>query len=282
MHQLKTLALATATAGLIGLVPFSAYAAEGDTSRALSEARQEGSIWTAFALNRHLNPFAIDVDVESGSAKLTGKVESDVDRDLAEQIALGIEGVTKVDNQLTVDPDYEGKNKETARTEPTMSQRFDDATLTATVKSKLLWNRHTEGLDINVDSANGMVTLTGNAQSNEAKELAERLAANTDGVRKVSNKLTVNGDGSAAAKAQNAADDTGAAISDAWITSKVKSSFLYSRNIDGLDISVDTKDGMVNLSGTVMTKAEKELAIETANNIRGVRGVNADALKDAS
>ena len=61
MHQLKTLALATATAGLIGLVPFSAYAAEGDTSRALSEARQEGSIWTAIALNRHLNPFTIDV-----------------------------------------------------------------------------------------------------------------------------------------------------------------------------------------------------------------------------
>ena len=154
--------------------------------------------------------------------------------------------------------------------------------MTATVKSKLLWNRHTEGLDINVDSANGMVTLTGNAQSNEAKELAERLAANTDGVRKVSNKLTVNGDGSAAAKAQNAADDTSAAISDAWITSKVKSSFLYSRNIDGLDISVETKDGMVNLSGTVMTKAEKDLAIETASNIRGVKGVNADALKDAS
>ncbi|WP_339409502.1 MULTISPECIES: BON domain-containing protein [unclassified Pseudomonas] len=282
MHQLKTLALATATAGLIGLAPFSAYAAEGDTSRALSEARQEGSIWTAIALNRHLNPFTIDVDVENGSAKLTGKVESDVDRDLAEQIAMGIEGVSKVDNQLTIDPDYDGKNKEAGRTEPTLSQRFDDATLTATVKSKLLWNRHTEGLDINVDSANGMVTLTGNAQSNEAKELAERLAANTDGVRKVSNKLTVNGDGSAAAKAQNAADDTGAAISDAWITSKVKTSFLYSRNIDGLDISVDTKDGMVNLSGTVMTKAEKELAIETASNIRGVRGVNADALKDAS
>jgi len=275
MHQLKTLALATATAGLIGLAPFVAYAAEGDASRELSEARQEGSIWTAFALNRHLNPFTIDVDVENGSAKLTGKVETDVERDLAEQIALGIEGVKKVDNQLTLDPAFEAK----ASAEPNLSQRFDDATLVATVKSKLLWNSNTEGLDINVNADNGKVSLTGNAQTAEAKELAGRLAANTDGVRAVNNQLSVSATDSTAAKAQNAADDTAAVISDAWITSKVKSSFIYSRNLDGLDISVDTQKGMVSLSGTVLSNAEKQLAIETARNIRGVRGVDADALR---
>jgi osmotically-inducible protein OsmY len=275
MHQLKTLALATATAGLICLAPFAAYAAQGDTSRELSEARQEGSIWTAFALNRHLNPFTIDVDVENGSAKLTGKVETAVDRDLAEQIALGIEGVNKVDNQLTLDPAFEAK----ASSEPSLSQRFDDATLVATVKSKLLWNSNTEGLDINVSAANGTVSLTGNAQSAAAKELAGQLAANTNGVRKVDNQLKVSGANSTAAKAQNTADDAGVAISDAWITSKVKSSFLYSRNLDGLNISVDTKNGKVSLSGNVQSKAEKQLAIETARNIRGVRGVDADALR---
>ncbi|OHC19647.1 MAG: transporter [Pseudomonadales bacterium RIFCSPHIGHO2_02_FULL_60_43] len=275
MHQLKTLALATATAGLIGLAPFAAYAAEGDASRELSEARQEGSIWTAFALNRHLNPFTIDVDVENGSAKLTGKVETDVERDLAEQIALGIEGVKKVDNQLTLDPAFEAK----ASAEPNLSQRFDDATLVATVKSKLLWNSNTEGLDINVNADNGKVSLTGNAQTAEAKELAGRLAANTDGVRAVNNQLSVSATDSTAAKAQDAADDTAAVISDAWITSKVKSSFIYSRNLDGLDISVDTQKGMVSLSGTVLSNAEKQLAIETARNIRGVRGVDADALR---
>jgi osmotically-inducible protein OsmY len=278
MHQLKTLALATATAGLIGLAPFAAYAAQSDTSRELIEARQEGSIWTAFALNRHLNPFTIDVDVENGSAKLTGKVETDVERDLAEQIALGIEGVKKVDNQLTLDPAFEAK----ASSEPSLSQRFDDATLAATVKSKLLWNSNTEGLDIKVSAANGTVSLTGSAQSAEAKELAGRLAANTDGVREVNNLLSVSSTDSTAAKVQNAADDTAAAISDAWITSKVKSSFIYSRNLDGLNISVDTRNGMVSLSGSVLSNAEKQLAIETARNIRGVRGVDADALRVAS
>jgi osmotically-inducible protein OsmY len=164
MHKLKTLALATATAGLIGLVPFSAFATEGDTSRQLNEARQEGSIWTTFALNRHLNPFTIDVDVENGSAKLTGSVETDVERDLAEQLALGIEGVTKVDNQLKVDPNVESQTS----SKPTMAQRFDDATTVATVKSKLLWNSNTEGLDIKVKADNGNLTLSGDAQSQAA------------------------------------------------------------------------------------------------------------------
>lgn len=275
MHQLKALTLAIATVGFIGLTPFTAYAAEGDTSRELSEARQEGSIWTAFALNRHLNPFTIDVDVENGSAKLTGKVETDVERDLAEQIALGTKGVTKVDNQLTLDPAFVAK----ASSEPSMSQRFDDATLVATVKSKLLWNSNTEGLDVNVDAANGMVSLTGTAPSAEAKDLAGRLAANTDGVREVKNQLSVSAVDTTATNVQDTADQTGMVISDTWITSKVKSSFLYSRNIDGLDISVDTQKGMVSLSGNVQSNAEKQLAIETARNIRGVRGVDAAGLR---
>jgi osmotically-inducible protein OsmY len=253
----------------------STYAADGDLSRELSEARQEFSIWTAITLNRHLNPFSIDVDVENGSAKLSGSVETDVERDLAEQLALGIDGVKKVDNQLKVDSKLEPQ----AAGKSSLAQRFDDATLVATVKSKLLWNSNTEGLDIDVEAQNGEVTLSGNAQTATAKELAGRLADNTKGVREVHNNLSISAADSTVAKAQNAADDASAAISDAWISSKVKSSYLYSRNLDGLNISVDTKGGMVSLSGKVRSSAEKQLAIETARNIRGVRGVDADTLR---
>lgn len=275
MQQLKTLTLAIATVSLLGLTPLAVHAAEGDLSSQLSEARQEGSIWTAFALNRHLNPFTIDVDVENGTARISGSVESEVERDLAEQIALGIEGVKEVDNQLKVDPQVAPRSGD----KPSLAQRIDDVTLAATVKSKLLWNSNTEGLDIQVRAENGVVTLRGQAQTPAAKELAERLAANTDGVREVHNLLSISSADSPAADVQNRAEDAGAAISDAWITSKVISSFLYSRNLDGLNISVDTKDGMVSLGGTVLSSTEKDLAVETARNIRGVRGVNADALR---
>jgi osmotically-inducible protein OsmY len=273
MQPLKALALATATSLIVAFHPVSVHA---DTASDLREARQEGSIWTAIALNRHLNPFSIDVDVKNGVAILSGSVESAVDRDLAEQVALGIEGVQKVDNQLKVDPNVKPRE---AGTEPGFSQRLEDATLTATIKSKLLWNTNTEGLDINVDTRAGVVTLKGEAQSAEAKELAGRLAANTNGVNSVNNLLSVSATPSTAAKAQNQADQAADTISDSWITSKVKASYLVSNNLDGLKISVDTKNGMVHLSGNVPSAEQKRLAQETAQNIRGVRGVDADALK---
>tara|TARA_Y100000782_G_scaffold25591_1_gene28238 strand:- start:131 stop:961 length:831 start_codon:yes stop_codon:yes gene_type:complete len=276
MNKLKTIAIATATASVLSMSPLAAHADDGD----LTEARQEGSIWTAITLNRHLNPFTIDVDVENGVATLTGDVESDVDRDLAEQVAKDIEGIQRVDNQLQVNPDAE--RKERTEGNPSLSTSFSNATTTATIKSKLLWNSNTEGLDIDVTTNNGVVTLTGTAQSDEAKDLAGMLAKDTDGVHRVDNEIRVNGEATAAAKAQNAADDAGEAISDAWITSKVKSSYLLSSNLSGLDISVDTKNGVVALSGTVMSSEEKDLAIRTAENIKGVKEVTAENLRTAS
>ena len=276
MFKLKTIALATATASLMGIMPLAAHADDGD----MAEARQEGSVWTAIALNRHLNPFEIDVDVENGVAKLTGEVENDVDRDLAEEVAMSIDGVTKVDNQLAVNPDVE--TKQSADGEQTLSQSFSSATTTATIKSKLLWNSNTEGLDVNVTTKNGVVNLSGTAHSEAAKDLAGMLAKDTDGVRRVDNEIRVNADATAAAKAQNTADDAGEAISDAWITSKIKSSYLLSSNLSGLDISVDTKNGVVALSGTAMSSAEKDLAIRTAKNIKGVNEVTAENLRTAN
>jgi len=274
MYQRKTLILATATAALINF-SWPALAADDDLSSQLSEARQEGSLWTALALNRHLNPFRIGVDVENGRAVLTGKVESEVDRELAEQIALGTEGIREVDNRLQVDGQTQREDKSE------LAQRFDDATTTATVKYKLLWNRNTEGLDIDVDNRNGVITLSGTAQSDAAKELAGRLAANTEGVREVDNQIKVTGQPGTVARSKEAARDTGDAISDAWITSKVKASLLYSREIDGLAIDVDTKDGEVQLRGVVSDSAEKDLVVETARSVRGVREVDASALKVA-
>lgn len=286
MPPLRHSTLAIAITALITFAPVGiAGAAEADLGRQLSDARQQGSITTAFALNRHLSPFDIDVEVENGQATLSGVVESEVERDLAGELAQGIEGVQGVDNRLEVDARIEPQVVDEERritTDKTLAQRFDDATLAATVKSKLLWNSNTEGLDTQVRAESGVVSLSGNAGTPAAKELAGELVANTDGVREVHNHLSISSADSTAAEAQNAANDAAAAISDTWITSKVKSSFFYSRNLDSLNIKVDTHDGLVSLSGTVLSNAEKRLAVETARNIRGVRGVDADALRIAS
>jgi osmotically-inducible protein OsmY len=257
---------------LIGATPLVAHAAETELEQQLVSARQEGSIWTAFALNRHLNPFKLSIDVKDGRATLNGTVESGVQKDLAEQVALSVEGTESVDNRIKVDPAIAEGNP------PGLVQHLEDATLAATVKSKLLWNSNTRGLDIQVRSENGAITLSGNAQTSAAKELAGQLAENTEGVSQVFNHLSISSADSSSSEVQTAVEEARENISDGWITSKVKASFLYSRNLDGLNIEVNTQDGLVTLRGKVLSNAEKRLAMDIARNIRGVRGVDADAL----
>lgn len=273
MHVLKKLALATATTVLLGSHSLMVQAAPA--SGPLLEARQEGSIWTAMALNKHLSPFDIQVKVEQGKAQLTGKVENEVERELAERIALDVQGIDKVDNQLQIDPDIASEPGSRSG----LAQRFEDATLVATIKSKLLWSNASQALEVDVASADGVVTLKGRAQSPEAKELAGNLASNTDGVASVNNLLSLSAADSIAAKTQPQTLSATEQMSDVWVTSKVKSSLIYSRNLDGMNIKVDTREGVVTLNGIVANFAEKELAVEIARNIRGVKGVNADALK---
>ena len=67
-------------------------------------------------------------------------------------------------------------------------------------------------------------------------------------------------------------------ITDSWITSKVKAVFLANPNISALDITVETVDGVVSLSGEVTTEAERDLAVSTAEEIKGVQAVAAEAL----
>jgi len=67
----------------------------------------------------------------------------------------------------------------------------DDRTITAAVKAKLLEDKTTGGLSINVDTLNGAVALSGFAKSPQEKAQAEFLARNTRGVREVRNNLVV-------------------------------------------------------------------------------------------
>lgn len=71
------------------------------------------------------------------------------------------------------------------------------------------------------------------------------------------------------------------AVSDTWITSKVKSTFLADDSISGLDIKVETNKGVVSLSGVVPSDAERDLAVQKAKTIKGVHAVSADGLKSS-
>jgi hyperosmotically inducible periplasmic protein len=76
-------------------------------------------------------------------------------------------------------------------TEESMGEKIDDATITTKVKMKLLGNRATSALKTNVDTTEGVVTLTGTATTAAEKELATKLAEEIDGVKIVNNQMQI-------------------------------------------------------------------------------------------
>jgi hyperosmotically inducible periplasmic protein len=265
-----------ASAVLLTMSAPNVFAADA-TSTAVNDARQEAQIWTTYALNPYLRANDLKVVVQNGKAVLTGKVDEKVNKELANAIALGVSGITDVDNQIEIAADYR----------PTLpggsyGERMDDANITAAVKSKLLWSKNTDGSDIDVSTKMGVVTLTGPADTQADKDAAGKLALNTRGVSKINNELKVRGKPLTAAERTKIAKDKNADeshnISDGWITTKVKSTYLYSSNVAGTDINVSTNSGIVTLTGKVDSGAERSLAIELAQNIRGVKSVSSKAL----
>lgn len=67
----------------------------------------------------------------------------------------------------------------------------DDAALTAKVKAKLLSDDVLNGMNIDVDTQNGVVFLNGVVDSQDQKQKAIELARNTEGVREVEDNLKV-------------------------------------------------------------------------------------------
>lgn len=170
----------------------------------------------------------------------------------------------------------------------TASQAIDDATITASVKAKLLADDRTKGFDVNVDTRNGIVTLTGGADSQAAKLAAGQLAGQAEGVVLVKNELVVATPDTEARQDANTAtlsgevrekmDEAGDGIDDAWITSKVKAQLLADEQVKGTAINVDVKGNVVTLTGTAASAEARARAIELARATRGVRGVQADGL----
>jgi hyperosmotically inducible periplasmic protein len=263
------ISLALATTGV------SSLTAAGTTAENLTEARQETQIWTTYALSPYLRANDLKVSVHEGKATLTGKVDEDTSKDLAKQIALGVEGIKDVDNQIIVDADYAGPMLASGRS---YGEMVDDATITASVKSKLAWSKYADSSTTRVQTKAGKVTLQGTANSAAAKKLAGNLAMSTRGVDAVDNQLNVITTKDSTALEGKYSFQFGQDAADGWITTKVKSTYMYSANVAGPNISVNTKNGIVTLSGKVDSGVERALAIELAQNVRGVKSVEAKGL----
>lgn len=176
-----------------------------------------------------------------------------------------------------------------------------DTGITTAVKAKFATDDLVKASEINVDTHNHVVTLNGTVGSQAEKERATVIARDTNGVTSVVDDIvvgptpaaTTGGDygqrvedkanevkektedaaHDAKVKAENAADKAGEVITDAAITTEVKTKFLADPDVAGLKIDVDTSNGVVTLNGTVKSKAEMDKAMTMARNSKGVKRV---------
>jgi osmotically-inducible protein OsmY len=160
---------------------------------------------------------------------------------------------------------------------------LSDAALTAEIKTRLMADDTTRGININVDSKDGTVTLRGTVPSEAARDKASEIAESVAGERTVTNALLV-GDSSSnpqtlSAKAKQAGERSEDVMSDSWITTQVKTKLLADETIKGLDVNVSTKNGEVVLAGLMPDEATRDKAVLLAGQVKGVTSVNAEALK---
>jgi osmotically-inducible protein OsmY len=138
-----------------------------------------------------------------------------------------------------------------------------DLWITSATKMRLLADSRTPALDIHVDTRAGVVTLFGMVPSQAARAAAEADAHTVSGVQSVVNDLQV------VARAEQAAvqardDELAQAVQTAFATPAFQ------------DITVEVQNGVVRLTGTIPTGAQRLEAAVVARAIPGVRAVRDD------
>jgi len=195
---------------------------------------------------------------------------------------------------------------------------INDSWITTKVKSKLLADGDVSGLDVSVKTRDNVVYLSGEAESQAQVTRATQLARETEGVTRVdatalrvetatgqvrdavgadraSDRATAHTTGAGTQARERTADradrttgraadrdegrTAGEAVGDAWITTKVNSKLAVDGDVSVFDISVETRDNVVHLSGEVENQAQIDQAVRLARETEGVTRVDASELR---
>jgi hyperosmotically inducible periplasmic protein len=196
------------------------------TGQVITDAEITTAVKTKFLADSKVGGLKIDVDTDHGIVTLTGPVHSVAEKNEAIRLAKTTAGVKSVVSKLAVETaattgrdeskvtketkeaakDTKEATKDAAKAtkektkdaaKQTKEKSIDakeattDASITGAVKSKLLGDTKVGGLDINVDTKDNVVTLTGKVHSAAEKNEAVRLAKTTTGVKRVVDHLTI-------------------------------------------------------------------------------------------
>jgi len=175
-HRLATATFAFTALLVVAVVGCSSTRPIGDQ---FDDKTVTAKVKSKLAADPDINPFNIDVDTIDGVVTLRGEVEKQKAKDEAEHHAQNTGGVKMVVNEIRVVSEaFED------------DERYSDAWITTKIKSKLTADPQLNPFNIDVDTEDGRVTLSGRVKDSAARTEAHKLAEDTEGVRSVSNDLS--------------------------------------------------------------------------------------------
>ena len=127
-----------------------------------------------------------------------------------------------------------------------------------------LWIKHSADMFRRLDMTvkEGRVLITGVVPSPDDRVTAIRLAWQADGVRQVINEIRVDG-----------GDGVAGYMTDAWITTNLKSRLLLDKYIQSINYTVETAGSVVYLMGIAQDQKELDRVTDTARNLKYVKNV---------
>jgi len=155
-----------------------------------SDAWIGAKVKATLSFHQSVNASKTEVDVKDGIVTLRGEAATQARKELATEYAKDVEGVKDVNNEMIVSiPSTTTQPSTTTKT--TVGEDIDDASITAQVKISLLYHRSTSALNTKVETNKGVVTLYGKAKNAAEKGLATKLANDINGVKSVTNRMTI-------------------------------------------------------------------------------------------
>lgn len=216
----------------------------------LRDVELKNNIVDALLVDPATESFELNVAVDGNRVTLSGTVDSWQEKQLAENVVKGVNGVAEINNRISVDyktvrPDLEIKNE---------------------ILSALRWDILVDSALVNVKVNNGNVELTGTVGSAAEKEQV-RIDAWVAGVKSVdTDKLEVK----RWARDEDLRKNKYTVKSDEEIEEALKDAFRMDGRVLSFNITPYVDNGIVTLRGTVSNLKAKRQAAQTARNTVGV------------
>jgi hyperosmotically inducible protein len=220
------------------------------------DAASTSRVRTALLLSKQVSPFDIQVQTIQGEVTLEGQVPSEQVKTVAGAIAQDTSGVKKLHNNLSVNPSIE-RNPDREH----LGDRVADLEIKTLVTDAISKNVELAEKHLTTEVKDRAVTLGGTVQTVSQKNTADQIAWQVPGVRGLTDNLSL----SDAQAMPESADDK--------LAHRVEFELYSTKAIPLKTVQIRADNGVVTLTGTVSSRAEKLLAEKTAKSVEGVRRV---------